>query len=70
MIYLTIDEHTLRHRLASRTSNDFGRAPEELAAILTWHKVGDADFARFGATIIDATLPLHEVVDKVLAAAA
>ncbi len=69
VIYLAIDEQTLRDRLASRTSNDFGKAPEELEAILAWHKVGEADYRRWGAAVVDATLPLHDVVDQVLEAA-
>ena len=69
VIYLAIDEQTLRTRLASRTSNDFGKSQTELEAILSWHQVGEADYARFGAVIIDATLPLHDVVDQVLEAA-
>ena len=69
VIYLTIDEQTLRDRLASRTSNDFGKAPEELEAILEWHKVAEGEYRRFGAVIVDATAPLPEVVDNVLAAA-
>ena len=70
VIYLAIDEPTLRDRLASRTSNDFGRQPTELEAILSWHKVAEDDYLRLGATAVDATLPLQEVVDKVLEAAA
>ena len=69
VIYLAIDEQTLRDRLGSRTSNDFGKAPEELAAVLEWHKVGEADHRSFGAVVIDATIPLPEVVDKVVVAA-
>jgi hypothetical protein len=49
VIYLAIDEPTIRNRLASRTSNDFGEASQELEAILSWHKVGEADYLRFGA---------------------
>lgn len=70
VIYLAIDEQTLRDRLASRTSNDFGKSPKELGAILSWHKVGEADYLRFGAVVINATLPLREVVDNILEAAA
>jgi shikimate kinase len=70
VIYLAIDEPTLRRRLASRTSNVFGKRPNELEAILLWHKIGEADYQRFGAVTIDATLPLHEVVDNVLEASA
>jgi dephospho-CoA kinase len=69
VIYLAIDEQTLRDRLESRTSNDFGKAPKELEAILSWHQVGEADYLRFGAVVVNATLPLHEVVDKILEAA-
>ena len=66
VIYLVIDEQTLRDRLASRTSNDFGKTPTELAAILSWHQVGEADYVGFGAAIVDATVPLRDVVDHVL----
>ena len=68
VIYLAIDNETLRHRLASRTTNAFGKAPNELEAILAWHKVGEDEYRRFGAVIVNATLPLREVVDDVLAA--
>ncbi len=70
VVYLAIDEQTLRDRLASRTCNDFGKSPTELEAILSWHQVGEADYRRFGAVVIDATRPLHEVVDNILEAAA
>jgi broad-specificity NMP kinase len=65
VIYLAVDERTLRHRLATRTTNDFGKAPHELAAILGWHRV-DA-YRRFGAVVVDATQPLPDVVDEVIA---
>ena len=70
VVYLAIDEQTLRERLASRTSNDFGKAPDELSAILAWHEVGETDYRRWGAVVVDATRPLRDVVDKVLEAAA
>jgi len=69
VIYLAIDEDTLRRRLASRTSNDFGKAPNELAAILEWHKDSESNYRRFGAQVIDATLPLDQVVDEIVHAA-
>jgi dephospho-CoA kinase len=69
VICLAVDEQTLRDRLASRTSNDFGKTSEELEAVLYWHRVGEADYLSIGAVIVDATLPLHEVVDKVVEAA-
>lgn len=66
VVYLAIDEQTLRDRIASRTSNDFGKAPHELAAILGWHRVNEDDHRRFGAVVVDGTLPLDDVVDRVL----
>jgi len=66
VIYLSIDEPTLRRRVASRTTNDFGKTPNELAAILELHEFAEAQHRRAGATIIDATLPPEQVVDAVL----
>ena len=66
VIYLAIDEATLRLRLGTRTSNDFGKSPHELAAILEWHKVGVDRYRSFGAVIVDATQPLRNVVDDVI----
>lgn len=66
---LVIDEDTLRYRLATRTTNAFGQHPEELAAALKWNPRMPAIFKRRGATIIDASKPLAEVVDRVIEAA-
>lgn len=68
VVYLAIDTATLVDRLASRTSNDFGKSDTELAAILGWHEYSDAEFARLGATVVDATKDLAEVVDAVVQA--
>ncbi|WP_406430213.1 AAA family ATPase [Streptomyces sp. NBC_00631] len=37
IVCLVINEDTLRHRLATRTTNPFGQQPEELAAALKWN---------------------------------
>ena len=68
VIYLSIDEPTLRRRIESRTTNDFGRTSNELAAILEWHEFAERQHRQAGATIIDATLPSDRVVDAVLEA--
>jgi thymidylate kinase len=65
-IYLAIDSETLRHRLATRTSNDFGRSDYERDMVLGWHRVAEDDYRRYGATVVDGTRPLSEVVDEVL----
>lgn len=66
IVCLVIDEDTLRHRLTTRTTNTFGRHPEELAAALTWNPRMRAIYERRGATIIDASKPVAEVVDRVI----
>lgn len=63
---LVIDDDTMRHRLMTRTNNDFGKHPDDLARQLEWNK-GAADYAkRIGATVIDATRPIKQVVDDIL----
>ena len=49
VICLAIDGQTLRRRLASRTTNDFGKSPDELQAIVSWHEVADEQYRRLGA---------------------
>lgn len=66
IVCLVINEDTLRHRLATRTTNPFGQHPEELAAALEWNPRMRAIYERRGATIIDASKPVTEVVDSVI----
>jgi len=66
IVCLVIDEDTLRHRLATRTTNAFGQHPEELAAALKWNPRMRAIYESRGATIIDASTPVTEVVDSVI----
>ncbi|MBO4256329.1 AAA family ATPase [Streptomyces griseorubiginosus] len=65
-VCLVIDEDTLRHRLATRTTNAFGQHPEELAAALEWNPRMRGIYEGLGATVIDASKPLNEVVDSVI----
>ncbi len=68
VLCLIVDDDTLRHRLASRTDNDFGKDPAVRDAVLGWNATSARDYRRLGATLIDATRPLKDVVDAVLAA--
>ena len=68
-ICLTIDEGTLRERLESRTNNAFGKAPAELAAILSSRDLDLDRYRALGAVIIESTRSITEVADQVLAAA-
>lgn len=69
IVCLVIDESTLRHRLATRTTNSFGRHPEELRAALDWNPRMTELYQPYGATIIDATGPVTAVLAGVLDAA-
>lgn len=62
---LDVDRQTLRKRLENRPEDEFGGKPEEQAFVLRLHERGE-DLPR-QATVIDATRPLAEVVDDILA---
>lgn len=63
---LTVDEATLRHRVTTRTTGDYGKNDHEFASLLEWHKTAIDDYRKLGAVIIDATQPLTTVVDAIL----
>jgi dephospho-CoA kinase len=66
VIALIIDEETLKHRLATRTNNQYGKTPEELAIELSLYKTYKDTMKNRGALTIDATRPLAEVVGEIL----
>ena len=70
MVCLVADNETLRDRIGTRTTNAFGKHPEELAATLGWNEDVATKYRRLGATIIDSRQPLPEVADSILAATA
>jgi len=70
VVCLVADNETLRERLQARTSNAFGKHPEELAAALAWNNSAESTYRRLGATIIDGRRPPAEVADAILRAAA
>jgi len=63
---LTMDEATLRHRIARRTNNDFGKNPHEFADLLRWQKTATEDYRQLGAILVDATRPIEKVIDEIL----
>jgi uridine kinase len=67
VICLVLDEPALRERLTTRTTNKFGKAPAELKAILGWNRTMEATYREIGASVVNANLPLADVVDQVLA---
>jgi adenylate kinase family enzyme len=68
-VCLVVDDETLRHRLRTRTTNAFGKNPEELAAVLGWNPGMRSTYDRLGAAIVDASQPPAEVADRILEAA-
>jgi hypothetical protein len=60
---LRIDDDTMRRRLQERTNNDFGKQPEEVELMLGLNR---SDERPAGATDVDATQPLPQVVDELL----
>ena len=69
VVCLVADDETIRHRLTTRTTNEFGKRPEELSAALGWNSTIEGRYRALGAAIIDATRPLSDVVRDVLVAA-
>ena len=67
VVALVADVPTIERRLTAR-AGDYGKTPEELAMIIGWHDGFEEKYRRFGAVIVDATRPLPEVADAVLAA--
>jgi broad-specificity NMP kinase len=63
---LTIDEDTLKKRLLTRTTNNFGKHPEDLARVLGIREEIEQELRATGAIPVDTTLPLTEVTDNIL----
>jgi uridine kinase len=66
VICLVIDEKTMKQRVASRDTNDFGKSPDELKLMLYWHGRMLERYKEWGAVMIDATRPLADVVDEII----
>lgn len=66
VVCVVVDNETLRDRLLTRTTNAFGKHPEELAAVLEHNDGVESTYRRLGATIIDGRRPLAEVTDAIL----
>jgi dephospho-CoA kinase len=66
IICLVIDQETMKHRVATRTTNNFGKAPDELKTILKWHQPVLDKYANAGAVMVDAHQPLDKIVNEVI----
>ena len=63
VFYLSIDDDTMRRRLEARTEDDWSNGQEGVELML---KLNRSDEGPAGAIDIDATQPLHQVVDDLL----
>jgi hypothetical protein len=63
IVNLRIDDDTMRRRLLERTNNDIGKQPEEVELML---RLNRSDEKPAGAIDVNATQPLHDVVDELL----
>ncbi len=69
IIGLTLDEATQRKRLANRqtNSNNYGKHPKELAAVLAYRETFQHELRALpNCQLIDATQPLNVIVDEIL----
>jgi len=58
VVALYVDDETLKHRLATRTTGGWGKRPHELEHTLARHRTHYDAYRASGTTIIDATQPL------------
>ena len=60
---LYVDDDILKHRLATRTTNDWGKQPQELAMTLHHHHRIYEKHREMGDIIVDSTQPVAEIAD-------
>lgn len=68
IILLSAPAAVLRERLASRTSNDYGKDPGELARVLQHLETVEPLLRRAATLEVDTDAPLDQVLETVLSA--
>ena len=63
---LNCKPETIVHRITSRTDNDFGKHPEDMARILGWQKDFTSWMVAKGAEVIDAEKSVDEITDYLI----
>lgn len=66
VILLKIDPDIMRHRLTTRTENDFGRTPEIQDWIMKWKHLFENEMEEKGAIVIDAHQSLDDVAKEII----
>jgi dephospho-CoA kinase len=67
IIYLEIDESSLRQRLANRTDNDYGKSEDEIKDILDKCAILNEQYEISGVLRIDASRPVKVVASDIIA---
>ena len=65
-MHLSVSTDAIRHRLTTRTDNDFGKDPRDLADVLGWNASVTRRNASYGAHVVDADQPLSRVLQQLL----
>lgn len=63
---LYVDDQTLRHRLLTRTNNNFGKNPDALVKQIAQNQGVREYSIKRGRVVTDATQPLKKVTDEIL----
>ncbi|WP_432942904.1 AAA family ATPase [Kribbella sp. CA-253562] len=66
VVSLSLDEATIRRRLATRAPGSFGSTPDDVRRVLGWAATIDEDNARYGALLVDASGPVEQVAELIL----
>lgn len=66
VIWLKTDEATIRSRVNNPRDHTYGTQSHELERILRGNRQKEAEYQDYGAIIIDARLPVEEVIAEIL----
>ena len=67
---LVVDEDTRKHRLATRTNNNWGKLPHEVEYSLAFQKKWNANSKRFPYIRLNSSQPPETLVDQIVEKAA
>jgi len=63
---LDIDTETMKHRINTRTSGDFGKSTHEMKTLLEWQQTTKDYYEKVNAHVVDATQTVASVVDEIV----
>lgn len=66
IVLLTAPAHVIVERLATRTTNPYGKRPEDVARVLELQQTVEPMLRRSAGCVIDTSVPLDQVVATVL----